>query len=85
MVLGHEVTVTYCRKMKGNDRGEFFTDPFRIRILSDENWRNTLNHELIHMMLWVSGISEMLGEKSEEAIVKAIELGFASVLILDKP
>lgn len=83
MVLGHEVTITYCRKMKGNDRGEFFTDPFRIRVLSDESWRSTLHHELMHMVLWVSGLSELLGDDKEEAVVKALELGLASILIID--
>jgi hypothetical protein len=41
---------------------------------------STRLHEYIHAILQVSGVNELLDEKSEEAVVKAIEHGLAPLI-----
>lgn len=64
-VYGH--TVGHDRKItiKGSLSGEAFED--------------TLLHETIHAILAVSGMTEMLSEEHEEAIVVALENGLSQL------
>jgi hypothetical protein len=47
--------------------------------LKGEVYEATLMHEIIHAILHTSGISEMLGEELEEAIVVSLEHGLIQI------
>lgn len=49
--------------------------------LTEERWR-VLWHEFVHMVLAQAGVSELLGTKTEEAIVLALEHVWEDVLRL---
>ena len=83
MVLGHEVTVTYRKRLPGGRDGMFNSDPMQIFIRVSDNWRSFLNHELLHAMLFLTGQSQGLSEDEEEGIVMAIETGMKSLLIIE--
>lgn len=83
MIMGHECTITYRKKLKGNLEGYFQSDPLQIFVKSCPNWVSILNHEIIHAILWLSGHSQKMDEKDEEALVMALESGYKSLLIMD--
>lgn len=83
MILGHELTVSFKKKMPKDLYGYFQSDPMRIVIKSDlDNWKSVLTHEVIHAILFISGHSQNMEEKEEEALVMALENGLGSILIL---
>jgi len=49
--------------------------------LNEERW-HILWHEFVHMILAQSGVSELLGDKTEEAIVLAMEHAWEDILRL---
>lgn len=49
------------------------TDPISLQ-------RETLLHECVHMILGLSGISQLLSDELEEAIVIAVETGLSPLI-----
>jgi hypothetical protein len=82
-VLGHEITVTYRKKIKGNVEGLFLSDPLRIYVKSCNNWRNILNHEIFHSILFITGYSQRMTAKEEESLVMALESGWSSLIFIE--
>ncbi len=84
MVLGHEISVSYRKRMPGLVHGYFEADPtLKIVIKSDiSTWHSVLTHELLHAILFISGHSQKMEEKEEEALVMALESGLGSIIIL---
>lgn len=84
-VLGVPFTVTYPNKVDSKDNNLGETDgPMRtIKVkknLTNDIKHETLLHELIHAILYVSGHSELISEETEESIVIAIESGLSQVV-----
>lgn len=82
MVLGQEVSISYRKKLRGGLKGYFESDPPRIFIENNQNWQSVLLHEVIHSILWFSGHSQNMDEKTEESLVMALETGLNSILVL---
>lgn len=87
MVMGKEFDVRYTDNLHDEDRQELYGEThgreFRINIntkYSYEAQRITLFHEAIHAALSVSGLTHLLTEKLEEALVSAIESSFADAV-----
>lgn len=78
--MGQELKVTYKKNMK--DFGYFYGDDYLIEIKDDKNWRKHLFHELCHAVFFYSGHSEKLGTEYEEALVRALENGFSSLVAI---
>lgn len=88
-IMGIEFKITYPVKIdkKDNDIGESNGAERTIKIkksLTDEVKRSTILHEIIHSILYVTGQSEGLSEKQEEAIVLALEHGLDPLYELRK-
>lgn len=69
-----------------DDFGETFPDEQRIAVnvekhKSESGVEQTMLHELIHATLYVSGHSEQLDSKQEEAIVRALENGLYPAIV----
>jgi hypothetical protein len=82
-ILGKEFKIQYPKKIDdGHTHGVTMGDSRLIKIASssdDELFEDTLLHETIHAILYTSGVSEMLDERLEEAIVIAIENGLSQL------
>lgn len=58
-----------------DDHGQYCHDLKRIEINSSKNEQvATLLHECVHAALTISGLAEVLGANTEEAVCRAIEL-----------
>jgi len=81
-VLGQRLAIEYVKAPLDLDETQGFYDPSRrlIRVLDEEGWEATLFHELVHAVLSITGHTETLGEKAEEAIVRALEHGLAPLV-----
>lgn len=82
-ILGHDYKVLLEKTLGLDDDGsvmEGLSSPYEIKIALDSNktlelQESTLLHEILHSILHVSGQSNMLSEKQEEALVVAFEHG----------
>ncbi len=78
MILGHEVKVSYRKKL--NAFGYFYGDDNLIEIRNDEKWREHLLHEILHALFFYSGHSEKFSDNEEEALVRALENGIKTLV-----
>lgn len=85
-VMGIPYRIEYAPELRDDKGEELFADtdgPGRlIRVSNKQNdtadkFEGTLFHELVHAVFHVTGISEILGDKKEEAVVLALEHGLA--------
>ena len=78
-VLGRTFEVKYPKKVDKEDSYGETNGPERVikirSTLSTSVTEDTLLHETIHAILYTAGISELLDEDKEEAIVVALENG----------
>lgn len=74
-ILGQKVRVTYHLELPDGDLGGFDEQTMTISVVEDDNWKSHLLHELLHAVIFVSGISEMLSQDLEESLVRALEHG----------
>jgi hypothetical protein len=65
--LGESVGADRIIKVKASQKGELFED--------------TLLHEVLHSILYVSGVAELLEGNLEEAIVIALENGLSPIYV----
>ena len=83
-ILGNKVKVEIDGEMKDN-LGEFTGDDLSIKLKSaEERMSSTLVHEIIHAILYVTGVKEFLSTKQEEAVAYALEHGLKATLINGK-
>lgn len=77
MILGQKIKIKYTSKVlySGSDElhGAFDADTMTIHISNNSDIQGTILHELTHAALWVSGAHALINDKTEEAIVLAIE------------
>lgn len=81
-IFGIEFTISYVDEFGDKDYGdtEGWTRAIRIRgNLQGEELRNTIIHEALHGLFHVTGWSELLGDKKEEAIVRVLEQGLTTM------
>lgn len=74
MVLGKPITV--LRAPLKNAHGEFDRTNFTITLDTDcpaHLIEDTMMHETMHAVLWISGVSQLLSDQLEEAICFASE------------
>ncbi len=85
-ILGIPFTIDYTAEFKSDDgdqpMGEMIASQRVIKVCSGKNStkeliESTLFHEIIHAALYLSGHSESLKAKKEEAIVLALENALA--------
>jgi len=83
-ILGVKVRVRYTSKTMYDDdddegdtelHGTFNADKMEIFVSTKSDINSTLLHECVHAALYISGCTQRLSEKDEEAIVMAIEYG----------
>ena len=83
-VLGQDFSIEYKPKVVVGDNDECYglthVKDFTIQISSTENktpeqMEATLLHEVIHAVLGVSGLTELIDDKTEEALVVSLENG----------
>jgi len=79
IILGREFEVKSPTKVGDDDHyGDCDGAERVIRVrasLKGESFEDVLLHETIHGVLYTAGISEMLGDRLEEALVVALENG----------
>lgn len=79
MIMGVKVKIRYMSKMMCEDEdelhGAFCSEAMTIYISTKSDIPSTLLHECCHAVLKISGVGNMLSEKTEEAIVSAMEVG----------
>lgn len=82
-ILGKSFEIRYTRKIdKDNSYGECDGPSRVIKIRSDlegEQLEDTLLHEFLHGILYISGQSESLDQHQEEALVLALENGLSQI------
>jgi Zn-dependent peptidase ImmA (M78 family) len=86
MILGKKFDVVYTKAMDKDDYGETISMERVIRIniqKAEWTWRPTLVHEMVHAILGVTGHTELLDEKTEEALAIALEHGFEDYVEFD--
>ena len=81
-ILGQEIKIVYKDILDDNCCGLFHPDTMDIEIKKDKYWRSTLIHEIIHAILCISGATELVTDKIEEALVCAIESGLKDIITL---
>lgn len=75
-VLGHTFTIKQVPKLADDGHGECNVDERTIKISTAyplASRQSTLRHEAIHAILGITGLTELLSDELEEAIVVAIE------------
>ena len=77
--MGKKIPIRYFDSLSKGDLGRFEVYPTEIHIVDDDHWREHLLHEVLHAILFLSGHSEQLDQKLEEAIVRAIEHGLLGI------
>lgn len=74
--MGIEVTVKQVAKLPDGDEGHAHWQKREIVISKEyplEQRLRTYKHEVFHMVLGLSGVSELLTTEQEEAVVVALE------------
>jgi hypothetical protein len=72
-ILGEQITVEYDGEME--DYGHFILESRTIKLKPDQDREDqTVLHELIHAALRISGLDEVLGPESEEAVCRCLEV-----------
>lgn len=82
MVFGKKVRIEYRDDM-AELHGDFDGSKFLIRInkfQSEKEQRLTIAHEALHAVLFISGISFILNDDLEEAVVRSMENGFLPIV-----
>ena len=80
-VLGVPFAIKFNHKVPASEKGTYAVTigedreiiVYVRRITSAEQFKSTLIHELLHAALHVSGVTNMLVEEQEEAVVVALE------------
>ena len=85
-VMGNTVKIIHIKNYlaEANRYGSCYSDDNIIKIdadLNDKDYDYTLKHELLHYVLYKSGISFLLKDGIEEAIVRCIEYNFLNIKI----
>jgi hypothetical protein len=86
-ILGREHTVKVEKCSSEEDMGEMLRGYRTIRISPShpkDTLESTLFHECVHAALYTAGLSELLTEDQEEAVVICMESAFAHAIDLDK-
>ena len=76
-------TVSIIEKENFANFGESNLDDLVITIrkgLDDKNFETTLLHEVIHVMLHISGWNELLEDNKEESLVRMLEHGLVDIV-----
>lgn len=84
-VLGYTVKVKTMKKLteSGIDLyGRYCPEKREIHLLDHERWAETLLHEIIHMILDLTGAIEGLSETDEERLVVALTSGIYPLIKL---
>lgn len=75
-------------KLDEDEHGEMIGEMRTIRISSEKSHQSTkwdtLLHEYLHAILYVSGLSQVLDEKMEEGIVITMECHLKHLIDLEK-
>lgn len=79
-IFGSKIKIRYIRKLLHDDEGEqldgaFDSQSMTIFVSTKSDINATIFHESLHAAIYLSGSSALLNEKSEEAVVCAIENG----------
>ena len=85
-VMGRRVRVLYKKPpTEDGDQLHGYLDPRKMTIwispdqTKDEQFA-TLFHEILHVVLHLSGTNQLLDDKGEEAVVRALEHGLVPLL-----
>lgn len=83
-IMGIPFRIVYPKKMPDGVMGE--ADPLNRTIkikygLKDEVFESTLLHEILHVILAITGQSERLKHDQEESLVLALEHGLTSIYV----
>ena len=83
MILGQEVTVKQDSSLEKECHGESLAEEHEIRLnpCHSKTSKTTLIHEMIHMCLGISGVTEFLDEKQEEAVCRCLENALADYIV----
>lgn len=88
-ILGQVFRIKYVKRLKGG-LGETRNDKrvILIKECSEAEMEATLFHEIIHAVLFISGLSFVIDpdqEGAEEAVVRALEHGLMPLIKLEIP
>lgn len=86
IVMGKEFTVNYPKRIASGHYGYTLPDQGQIKINSKLEGREltcTLFHEMAHAALHVAGLTQILDDKTEEAVIRAIENGIGHYIELN--
>jgi hypothetical protein len=87
-VLGQKFKIKYLHPDDMDDcHGQLFLNSREIRIDSMQpldEMKRTIIHEVMHAVLGVSGVSEKLDPKTEEAICVAMESGVFAFRVINR-
>jgi len=72
-ILGYHIKVKAASLEEDHGQYDGDTKTIKIDISPANNWGSTLFHESLHASLDISGVSEVLGSRTEEAVVRCIE------------
>lgn len=80
-VMGHRIKIEH-KSIDDESHGDYDRDKLVIRINPDStaDKDSTLFHEVIHSIMELSGLSEVLEDKLEEAITRCIERNLYPIL-----
>lgn len=74
MILGERIKITWLKDDPAKEHEAiFYPGNMSIEIYDTVYWSKSLQHELIHAAFYVSGLSELLDDKLEEAICSCLE------------
>lgn len=84
-ILGVKVKIKYTGKVlyDGEDElhGSFCGRTMTIHVSKESDMDATLLHEICHSVLEISGTNKLINEKTEEAIVCALEAGLKDYFV----
>jgi ssRNA-specific RNase YbeY (16S rRNA maturation enzyme) len=89
-VLGYEMKIVYApigqqpEALDGNMTFDDRTITIDTKLVGKQ-LEDTLLHEIIHAILHISGLAFLLDDKSEEAVVRALEHGLSPLVKLNIP
>lgn len=73
-ILGERIKISYLKDEPLKDTlGLFDPQSMEIKILDTVYWDKTLFHEILHAALFVSGSSNLMEPREEEALVTGLE------------
>lgn len=82
-IMGMDFQIRHPKKVDdGNAHGQTKGDEHQIELCADlkeDAFERVLLHETMHGILYVSGITEILDERTEEAVVLALEHGLSQL------